>query len=279
VTLGCTHTNGSFPHSLANCQLQAEYGNTLNWPHNKVRDQECNWKQLKEDYCNIFFTAHNKNDNLSINLIKGFMFQWDMRAAVTELMFSAHLTSLLEYRTHFQATRINYIYINLKWSGYYSAYFGSFGCNFLGKIKHRNLKNQQIWNTVNMFHKVAERYWKSTSLPSVNDQWKHKGKHNKKLWTRNSMLGMGHIPCRENGLTFSQEGWQWIIQRYQSPPIFWVSYWKRQKFPKPTAQPAVANRYASLLSQYSLSSSQPSSLHSGLHSTELNLLPHQIYRL
>jgi hypothetical protein len=42
-----THTSGTFPQLLTNWQPQAEYKNTFNRQQNKVRDQECNCKELK----------------------------------------------------------------------------------------------------------------------------------------------------------------------------------------------------------------------------------------
>ena len=48
--VGChliTHANCTFPQSLTNYQLQTEYGNTFNFQQDKVRDQECNCKQLQ----------------------------------------------------------------------------------------------------------------------------------------------------------------------------------------------------------------------------------------
>jgi hypothetical protein len=42
-----THTNGTYCQSLTNCQLHAEYENTLICQQDKVMDQECNCKELK----------------------------------------------------------------------------------------------------------------------------------------------------------------------------------------------------------------------------------------
>jgi hypothetical protein len=52
------HTSDTFPQSLTNFQLQVEHWNTFSCQHNKVRDQECNCKQLKTAILQYFSIPH-----------------------------------------------------------------------------------------------------------------------------------------------------------------------------------------------------------------------------
>jgi hypothetical protein len=58
-----THTNGTFPQSLTNCQLHVEYGNTFNCQQDKVRYQECTCKKLKTGMLQYFLhsSLHTMN--------------------------------------------------------------------------------------------------------------------------------------------------------------------------------------------------------------------------
>jgi len=129
-----THTNGTFPQSLINCQLQAVFGNTFNCQQDKGRDQECICKQLKTGTLQYFLhsSLHTINWLFMNYSAQCFMSAWKMWARVTQLTLSAYLTSLWERRAQCWALRINFVAKDLKWSVYYSANCGAFGCSILG---------------------------------------------------------------------------------------------------------------------------------------------------
>jgi len=65
------------------------------------------------------------------------------------------------------------------------------------EIRHRNIRINKHGGTVNRCHNVVEWYRKSTSLPSVNGKWKHKGVCYKNSYRSDILLlCMAHTTCR-----------------------------------------------------------------------------------
>ena len=75
-----THTNGTFPQSLINCQLQAVFGNTFNCQQDKIRDQECICKELKTGIMQYFLhsSLHTRNWQFINYSAQCFMSAWKM---------------------------------------------------------------------------------------------------------------------------------------------------------------------------------------------------------
>ena len=80
-----THTNGTFPQSLTNCQLHVEYGNTFNCQQDKIRDQECNCKELKPRTRKYFLHSSLHTINMAIYQLFCSNILWLCEECKTEL--------------------------------------------------------------------------------------------------------------------------------------------------------------------------------------------------